>query len=107
MSHSCCYHNCHLNCYLPVTLEPGAEIFKGCAAMDSTGLTCKNILKLQDQLLELLKEYNKVGLRRNYLALIQAQNNYVKMSIKAFRGDQKDKIYQHLLSWKAKLDLMI
>ena len=166
-AHSGCHHNCHLNCSLPLTLEPGAEIFKGCAAMDSSGLTCMecghsykdhyhvrakwvtkqetryyidgdaekefnsaktdeeraevalkglqqqlkrlemNILQLQSRLLELLKEYDQVGLRRNYVNLIRAQHSYVEMSIKGFRGDQKDRIYQNLLSWKSKLELMI
>ncbi|CAF1548867.1 unnamed protein product [Adineta ricciae] len=66
-----------------------------------------NILELQNRLLELLKEYKKVGLRRNYLALIKAQDSYVQMSIKTFRGDPKEKVHQNLLSWKTKLELMI
>ncbi|CAF1205307.1 unnamed protein product [Adineta ricciae] len=95
-AHSSCHHNCHLNCHLPETLEPGAVIFKGCAAMDSTGLSCMKCGR--NRLLKLLKEYDIESLRRNYLTLIRAQDNYVEMSIKAFRGDQKDGIYQNLLS---------
>jgi GTP-binding protein EngB required for normal cell division len=40
-SHIGCNHNCHEDCGLPMTLELGSPVFKGCAAMDSTGLKCR------------------------------------------------------------------
>jgi GTP-binding protein EngB required for normal cell division len=40
-AHSGCNHNCHENCSLPMTLERGHDIFKGCAAMDESGLKCR------------------------------------------------------------------